>query len=251
MKTNRNIKIINAKERLYNFTIGFLCIVSLFLAIVDFSRGLNHIEYLLDCIIYGLFVADYFVRLLFSKQKLLFFKNNIIDLIAIIPFNSAFRALRLFKIARFLKLLKFSKLFRVGSFSARLFVKLRNFFNTNGFKYVLLVAIFSIFAASICMMYFEKMTFSDSLWWSFVTATTVGYGDLSPSTGMGRVITSILMIVGIGLIGSLTSSITSFFLDPLYKSESISSDKVNMIITMYDSLSEGEQELFKELIKRK
>lgn len=242
---------MNTKEKLYNFTIGFLCIVSLFLAIIDFSRGLNHIEYVLDNVIYGLFVADYFIRLLFSKQKLLFLKNNIIDLVAIIPFHSAFRALRLFKIARFLKLLKFSKLFRVGSFSARLFVKFRKFFNTNGFKYVLLVAIFSIFAASICMMYFEKMSFSDSLWWSFVTATTVGYGDLSPSTGMGRIIASILMIVGIGLIGSLTSSITSFFLEPLHKSKSISSDKINMIITMYNSLSEEEQELFQEFIKRK
>lgn len=239
---------MNTKEKLYNFTIGFLCIVSLFLAIIDFSKGLNHVEYIIDNVIYGLFVADYLFRFIFAKQKFLFFKNNIIDLIAIIPFNSAFRALRLFKVARFLKLLKFSKLFRVGSFSARLFVKFRKFFNTNGFKYVLLIAIFSIFAASICMMYFE---FVDSLWWSFVTATTVGYGDLSPSTGMGRIIASILMIVGIGLIGSLTSSITSFFLEPLHKSESISSDKINMIITMYDSLSEEEQELFQEFIKRK
>lgn len=242
---------MNTKEKLYNFTIGFLCIVSLFLAILDFSKGLNHVEYIIDNVIYGLFVADYLVRFIFAKQKLLFFKNNIIDLIAIIPFNSAFRALRLFKVARFLKLLKFSKLFRVGSFSARFFVKFRKFFNTNGFKYVLLIAIFSIFAASICMMYFENMTFTDSLWWSFVTATTVGYGDLSPSTGMGRIIASILMIVGIGLIGSLTSSITSFFLDPQHKSSNISSDKIKMIIIMYDSLSKEEQKLFQDFINKK
>jgi len=44
------------------------------------------------------------------------------------------------------------------------------------------------------------MSFSDALWWSFVTTTTVGYGDLSPVSGTGRFIASLLMIVGIGLI---------------------------------------------------
>ena len=52
-------------------------------------------------------------------------------------------------------------------------------------------------------------TYGDALWWAVVTTTTVGYGDLSPSTIVGRVI---LMISGIGVIGLLTSSLASHFI---------------------------------------
>lgn len=94
-------------------------------------------------------------------------------------------------------------------------------------------------------MYFEQMKFQDALWWSFVTATTVGYGDLSPATNAGRIVASLLMLVGIGLIGSLTSSITSFFLHPV-EEKTFSSDKVEMVLTMYQSLTDEEKEAFKQ-----
>ena len=52
----------------------------------------------------------------------------------------------------------------------------------------------------------------DGLWWSLVTAMTVGYGDLSPRTGEGRLIAAVLMLAGIGTIGMVTGSIATFFL---------------------------------------
>ena len=104
----------------------------------------------------------------------------------------------------------------------------------------------SILSATFGMMYFEHMKFTDALWWSFVTATTVGYGDLSPSTNAGRIIASLLMLVGIGLIGSLTSSITSFFLHSDEEPKKFSSDKVEMVLTMYESLSDEEKQAVKQ-----
>ena len=47
-----------------------------------------------------------------------------------------------------------------------------------------------------------------------VTTTTVGYGDVSPVTVEGRLIAVALMIVGIGFLGIMTATMTSFFLDP-------------------------------------
>lgn len=97
------------------------------------------------------------------------------------------------------------------------------------------------------MVYFEGMNLQDAVWWSFVTATTVGYGDLSPETAVGRIIASILMLVGIGLIGSLTSAITSFFLKAP-TSDACKSEKVEMVLTLYETLSDREKELFRNRI---
>lgn len=157
-----------------------------------------------------------------------------------------FRILKFTKLLRFTKFTKLGKLFRIGSVSARMLTKVKRFLNTNGFKYVLMLSGASILCATFGMMHFEQMTFQDALWWSFVTATTVGYGDLSPTSNAGRIIASLLMLVGIGLIGSLTSSITSFFLHTDEEAKNFSSDKVEMVLTMYDSLSEDEKEAFKQ-----
>ena len=52
------------------------------------------------------------------------------------------------------------------------------------------------------------MSIGDALWWSFVTFTTVGYGDILLKTQLGKSIAVLLMIIGIGVIGVITTSIT-------------------------------------------
>lgn len=233
------------KKKIYNITVCILCVVSVMFAVLDFSKGLTPLQTWIDNIIYGIFVLDYIIRLAVADQKKKFFKENLFDLIAILPFNSAFRIFRILKFSKILRFAKFTKLFRIGSVSARFLTKVRRFLNTNGFKYVLILSGSSILAGTFAMMYFEQMKFQDALWWSFVTATTVGYGDLSPATNAGRIVASLLMLVGIGLIGSLTSSITSFFLHPV-EEKAFSSDKVEMVLTMYQSLTDEEKEAFKQ-----
>ena len=56
----------------------------------------------------------------------------------------------------------------------------------------------------------EEMSFGDAIWWSFVTFTTVGYGDILLTTKVGRLVAIILMIFGIGFIGITTSTIAAY-----------------------------------------
>lgn len=53
-------------------------------------------------------------------------------------------------------------------------------------------------------------TFGDAFWWAIVTTTTVGYGDLTPVTGTGRVMAVVLMVLGLALLGTLAAALADF-----------------------------------------
>ena len=76
----------------------------------------------------------------------------------------------------------------------------------------------------------ENISLGDAIWWSIVTVTTVGYGDISPVTPMGRIVASILMIMGIGFISSLTSTLSTYFI----KRDQKRHEKINEIIKTID-----------------
>ena len=70
-----------------------------------------------------------------------------------------------------------------------------------------------IFLSAALLMWFEPnlTNYGDSLWYSFVTATTVGYGDLLVTTTLGRIISIILAIYGILFLGSLSGLVVSYY----------------------------------------
>lgn len=234
------------RKTIYEISICILAIISVVFAAIDMSHGLSYWLAVIDNIIYTVFVVDYIVRLILAKNKRTFFKDNVLDLIAIIPINPTLRIFRAFKILRLVKLTKFAKLTRILTSTGRLLTHCKRFLNTNGFKYILMTAAALILIGGTLISYFEDMTFQDGIWWAFVTTTTVGYGDISPGTGAGRAVACILMIVGIGLIGSLTSTITSFFMHA--NKETVNSGKVDIALKIYDELNDSEKEIFKKNI---
>lgn len=208
---------------IYEIIFTILALTSVIIAIIDILEKINLEKNIalsfIDNVITYIFITDYFSRLLFSKNKKIFLKKNIPDVIAIIPFNSLFKALRivkLFKVLKLVKLGKMSKIFRLLGVIARFRKKLKIILNSHGLIYSFCFAAIVIFLGAIGIYFSEKgqtvNTFQDSIWWAFVTATTVGYGDISPATQIGRFIAAILMLTGIGTIGFLTSSISAYFI---------------------------------------
>lgn len=76
-----------------------------------------------------------------------------------------------------------------------------------------------VFVAALAVLDAERggdgpiQDFGDAVWWSFTTITTVGYGDTYPVTGEGRVIAVVLMLGGIAVLGVVTATLASWFLD--------------------------------------
>lgn len=198
----------------YDLIMGGLAIIVVAILMIEMtmtvSINVENILILIDNVIWIIFCIDYFTRLVASKKKWVFFKKNIVDLVSIIPFNSLFKALRVVKIFRVVKLARLSKLVRVTVLMAKFKLKINRFLETNNFIYAFTIA--TVFGGAVFISIVEKMKFVDALWWSFVTTTTVGYGDISPTTSLGRIIAVVLMIVGIGFIGMLTGTIATFFI---------------------------------------
>lgn len=196
----------------YELFITILVILAIMLIVLDFNNiiDLNVKPYKTwGYIILITFWIDYVYFYINSKNKKEYFKKNIFNLIAILPLNEVLSILIFFRIFR---LTKFVRLIKVFSFIVILKPKIQKFLYTNGFIYSLYFTTILITISSILMHIIEKNNFSDSLWWSIVTATTVGYRDISPKTFLGRIIAVILMFTGIGFISMLTSTITNYFI---------------------------------------
>lgn len=195
---------------IYNIFMALLAIISIVLIVLDYAHEINIISppySIIDNSILIIFAIDYFVRLFYAKDKKRFFKENIFDLLSIIPVNNLFYVFRMARIGRAFRLLKLLRIFRLVGLTGRL----HKFLKTNGLIYYLYISLTVILIASSLYCISEKVSFSTALWWSITTATTVGYGDVSPTTGLGKTAAILLMFLGIGFIGMLTSSLTNFF----------------------------------------
>ena len=198
-------------ELIYDITAGFMSVIAVLVVMMEFSNSFTAEEsyyiHIIDKVIYFIFVGDYFIRLILTRDKKKFLLNNIIDLIAILPFGfiDSFTYGTVFK------------LMRVGTYLLRLIGNIKEVMFTNNFIYALGITIIIAILGSIGIYFFERHnngginTYGDALWWSIVTVSTVGYGDIAVVTRFGRVVAGMLMITGIGFLSMLTSTMSSFF----------------------------------------
>lgn len=148
------------------------------------------------------FGMEYLVRLWMAPNKKKFILSNWFDLLAMIPVNSGFRFVRLLRLLRLIRLMKTSPM-------------LWNVLKSRHIQMILLVTTGVMLWSAAGIFLLEKdinssvSTFGDAFWWAVVTTTTVGYGDISPVTAGGRILAIILMITGIGLIGTITANLAN------------------------------------------
>jgi voltage-gated potassium channel len=121
--------------------------------------------------------------------------------------------------ARGLRALRLLRLLRAGAMLSVGLRSARRSFAARKFHLVGLFAVAMILLGAAGVFVFEEGQnrtiggFGDAIWWAIVTATTVGYGDVSPVTLEGRVIAVVLMLTGIGVIGVFTATVASLFFE--------------------------------------
>jgi voltage-gated potassium channel len=147
----------------------------------------------------------------------------LVDLLAILPFFLHIFVGFDLRILRIFRLLRFFRLFRLTAYmkAAKL---VKNVFKStiNELMLCLVLALFLIIISSSLVYFAEHQAQPDkfksipsTIWWSVVTLTTVGYGDLIPITPMGKIFTSIILLAGIAIFALPAGIITAGFLEEI------------------------------------
>jgi voltage-gated potassium channel len=165
----------------------------------------------IDIAICIFFLGEFFYRFYKAENKWKFMQWGWIDLIASIPMIEPFRAGRILRLIRLLRILRAFR--STHQLVHHVFKDKIKGTLTSAVILAVLIVIFS----AIAILQVEHhpnsniLTAEDALWWAYVTITTVGYGDFYPVTTEGRIIAAILMTTGVGLFGTFTAYVSSFF----------------------------------------
>lgn len=189
------------------------------------NSGAEHLTFFLwsERVVATIFTAEYLIRWARAEDKRRYPARlmAIVDLLAVLPFYLTFlvdlRSLRLLRTLRLLRLLKFYRYNEAVQTLVASFARVRWQLQVMGFAVGLVTMVSSllIYECERDAQPIAFARFSDALWWSFATLTTVGYGDKFPITGAGRLVAVGSALAGLGIFGTFVSLVGGAFVATL------------------------------------
>ena len=189
------------------YVLGALIVDTTFNLSKETAKLLNYI----DIAICVFFFVEFCIRFYQAENKLKFMHWGWIDLVSSIPMINFLRFGRIFRLIRLIRILRAFR--KTKHFVSYIFKNKAE----GAFTSATILAVLLIIFSSIAILQVENAptsnikTAEDAIWWSYVTITTVGYGDKFPVTTEGRIIAMFLMTAGVGLFGTFTAYIASIF----------------------------------------
>lgn len=214
MNRSEKLKQLTSKTLIDDVVMTILALFSVCLLAFELTTDLTSMQenFIIkaDTAIALVFLLEWLMRLSFAKEKKRFVKSYWWELLASIPVTTnatqALRAIRLLRVIRVVRLgARVSQIAQASKQLAK-------------YSYLITISVVFLsvsFASSLAFNVFEKgvnpnvHNLWDSFWWSIVTATTIGYGDIYPQTTGGRITAIFLMMFGIGSLGVLTANVAN------------------------------------------
>lgn len=209
--------------KLFDLVLLFLILLSTLIVMMEsvkiFDAKLHRLFVITEIVITAFFTVEYILRILTIKNKkaYIFSFFGIIDFLAILPFYLSlfFPITKYFLILRMLRMLRVFRIFNLLDFMHDGYFIVRALKNSSRKIYIFLLflVIFCVIVGSLMFMVeghregFESIP--QSIYWAVVTVTTVGYGDVSPGTPLGKFLSVLLMLAGYSIIAVPTGIVTA------------------------------------------
>ena len=207
--------------KIFDLTVQSLIAISLisfsFETLPNLSKTSSQVLNIIEVVTVILFSIEYICRIWVADNKLKFIFSfyGIVDLLAILPFYIASGIdLRSIRIVRLFRLFRIFKAFRYNQAILRLKQAVLDV--KEELVLFLVVAGLLLYVSAVGIYYCEHQAQPEqfksifhSLWWSVVTLTTIGYGDMYPITVAGKIFASIVSLIGIGVIAVPTGLLAS------------------------------------------
>lgn len=181
--------------------------------VFDISTTLYNKIVLFDIMTCVVLLFDFFYGLLKSDDKKRYFKENWLELVASIPFDII---LSPFMVLRYLRLIR---IFRILFLTGEYFGLIGKFLKNTRLDEILAVFLLIVIGSTLSLYLVDPgmNNLFDDLWFVVVSLTTVGYGDITPNTVYGKIVSLILLIVGVFIFSAITGAISTYFMDNLLK----------------------------------
>lgn len=202
---------------IYQMFIGVVTLLALFITLVYYliplPEAVRQVLYILDSLLSPVLLYDFCAHLYYAPKRVRYFATmGWLDFWGALP---GLPWLRLFRLPGLIKTLRHLR----GATPAEARRVARQRLAESTLLAVALVVILVVTAGSILIVLIEApidganiKTGSDAVWWSIVTVSTVGYGDRYPVTDAGRLIGTLMIVMGVSLFSVLTSYIATQFM---------------------------------------
>jgi voltage-gated potassium channel len=172
----------------------------------DLGRAWEVLGAAMDWCIWAVFAANLLIMLAVVPNRRRWLVHNPLDLL-IVVLTPPFLPVTL-KLARVLPVVRLLWLVIIAH-------RLRNVFSLQGLRYAALILFTIVVVGGVLFVAVEptqNLSTWDGLWWAVQTVTTVTYGDIFPTTALGRIVATVVMTAGIGFVALLTGALAQRFL---------------------------------------
>ena len=164
-----------------------------------------------DWLIWGVFATELAVMLTVTPGKKAYLRCAWLDVVIVVftlpllPYLMA--GLRIARLGRVVEVLRLLRLLRLAAVMNRAGALIQRVFGTSGLGWLLSGLVVLVVVSGTLFSYLEHShNVPEGIWWAVTTATTVGYGDVVPTSGFGRLVATVLMIAGISFIALLSAA---------------------------------------------